>query len=232
MKKRSKRFQTLQNLILKKEYPISEGLTLLKNFIPINFNESFEIHFSFFYTLKKKILQIRDNIILPYGTGKSLKLLVLTESSNFNDLDKLNIDFLGSDELIPDILENKFFFDILITNSSFMPKLTKLGKFLGPKGLMPSIKGGTISDDLKQTVIDFKKGKFEYKTDKNGNLHLIFGKKNYSLLELQENLLTIFNSIQKNKPLNVKEKYIKSIKICTTMSPSISISLLDFYKYI
>ena len=134
----------------------------------------------------------------------------------------------GSDDLLEEMNAGKLDFDLLITTPQLMPKLAKLGRVLGPKGLMPSPKSGTVTTNLKDAINEFKKGKLEYRADKTGIVHLSFGKVSFSSQELLENLLTLHNSIEKNKPSGVKGRYFKSFHICTTMSPSISLDLATF----
>ena len=142
----------------------------------------------------------------------------------------MGANIAGSDDLIEDINSGKLDFDLLVTTPNLMPKLAKLGRVLGPKGLMPSPKSGTVTTNLKETINEFKKGKLEYRADKTGIVHLSFGKINFSQDQLKENLLALYNSIEKNKPTGVKGRYFKSFNICTTMSPGITIDLNSFKK--
>ncbi len=142
----------------------------------------------------------------------------------------MGANIAGSDDLIEDINAGKLDFDLLVTTPNLMPKLAKLGRVLGPKGLMPSPKSGTVTTNLKETINEFKKGKLEYRADKTGIVHLSFGKVNFSQEQLKENLLALYNSVEKNKPTGVKGRYFKSFNVCTTMSPGISIDLNTFKK--
>jgi large subunit ribosomal protein L1 len=228
MKFQSKRFKLLKNLITKSNYSIIEGLTLLQTFGTAKFIESVETHISLNINPKYNNQQLKTNLFLPNGTGKKLRIAVLIEPLLFNEIIRLGIDIVGYDDLIEKINENKINFDILITTPNLMYKLSKVGKILGPKGLMPSVKSGTVSTDIFKTILEFQKGKIEYKADKTGIVHLNFGKINFSLNELLENLNAIYASIIKNKPLGVKGRYINSFTICSTMSPSINIDLNSF----
>jgi large subunit ribosomal protein L1 len=136
----------------------------------------------------------------------------------------------GSDDLLEDMSAGNLDFDLLITTPQLMPKLAKLGRVLGPKGLMPSPKSGTVTTNLKEAINEFKKGKLEYRADKTGIVHLSFGKVDFSEDKLKENLVAVFNSIEKNKPTGVKGRYFKSFNICTTMSPGIPVELGSFKK--
>jgi large subunit ribosomal protein L1 len=141
---------------------------------------------------------------------------------------KAGADIVGNDELIENITKGNIDFDLLIATPNMMPKLAKLGRVLGPKGLMPSPKSGTVSSTLTTTLTDFKKGKFEYKTDKTGIVHVIIGKINFTEQQLIENLQSFYNSIEKNRPSGVKGKYFKSLSICCTMGPSIKLDSTSF----
>jgi large subunit ribosomal protein L1 len=167
---------------------------------------------------------------LPYGTGKSLKIAVLTDADYVNEALKLGATKAGSDDLIEEINAGKLDFDILITTPQLMPKLAKLGRVLGPKGLMPSPKSGTVTQNIKEAITQFKQGKLEYRADKTGIVHLSFGKNNFSEEQLKENLLAVYSSIERNKPTGVKGKYFKSFYICTTMSPGIKLEINTFKK--
>lgn len=155
-------------------------------------------------------------------------MAVLTNETNFNEANNGEADIVGSQELIDSISQGIIDFDLLIATPDMMPKLAKLGRVLGPKGLMPSPKSGTVSTNLTQTLSDFKKGKFEYKADKTGVVHVNFGKANFSKNQLIENLTSLYQSIEQNRPSGVKGKYFKSLFICTSMGPSIQLDLNAF----
>merc|ERR1712157_182031 len=148
---------------------------------------------------------------LPHGIGKQLIIAVLTNEENFNEATAAGANIVGNEELINNIIKGNIEFDLLITTPNMMPKLAKLGRVLGPKGLMPSPKSGTVSSTLTTTITEFKKGKFEYKADKTGILHVSFGKSNFAETQLVENLQVLYNSIEKNRPSGVKGKYFKSL---------------------
>jgi large subunit ribosomal protein L1 len=228
MKKLSKRLLQLNSLKTKKIYSFVEGIELLKNFKSAKFLESVEAHISLNIDPKYANQQLRTSLILPNGTGKSLRIGVFTDSDNVKNVLDMGATVAGSDDLLEEISLGNLNFDILITTPDLMPKLAKLGKILGPKALMPSPKSGTVSQNLKETISEFKKGKIEYRADKTGIVHLNFGKIDFGVQELQENLLAVYQSIEKNKPSGVKGKYFKSFHICTTMSPSIKIDFNTF----
>jgi large subunit ribosomal protein L1 len=225
MKKESKRLKILKNLVVNSNYSIDDGVILLKKIGNAKFIESVEAHVSLNIDPKYANQQLRTSLVLPNGTGKSLRIAVFTDADYVNEALKLGATIAGSDDLIEDINAGKLDFDLLITTPQLMPKLAKLGRVLGPKGLMPSPKSGTVTQNLAEAINEFKKGKLEYRADKTGIVHLSFGKINFSEEQLKENLLAVYNSIEKNKPSGVKGKYFKSFTICTTMSPAVKLEL-------
>ena len=230
MKKRSKRYLELLNKIDKnKDYKIDEAVGLLQNSQKqkLKFVESVEAHINLNIDPKKADQQLRTTLNLPEGIGKSKRIAALVEVEQFEIANEAGADIVGEEELIEQIQKGLLDFDILVTTPTLMPKLAKLGRILGPKGLMPSPKTGTITSDLKSTITDFKKGKVEYRNDKEGNIHLAFGLASFNEKQLINNLKAVFNSIEKNKPTSVKGKYFKKFTVCTTMGPSISLDLDD-----
>lgn len=225
MKFSSKRLQALETLIGPKTYSLDEALSMVKEIGTAKFVESVEAHVSLNISPKYANQQLRANLVLPHGTGKQLRLAVLTEASLVSEAMELGATLAGAEDLIEKISQGKIQFDVLITTPQQMPKLAKLGRVLGPKGLMPSPKSGTITQNLKQTLDEFRKGKLDYRADKNGIVHLNFGKVTFSEAQLKENLLSLYTSIEKNKPAGVKGKYFKSFHICTTMSPALKLDL-------
>jgi len=228
MKKQSKRINNLKNLLTENGYSVEQAIPLVKKIGTAKFIESVEAHVSLNIDPKYANQQLRTSLVLPNGTGKSLRIAVFTDADNVADVLKMGATVAGSDDLIEDISTGKLNFDLLITTPQLMPKLAKLGRVLGPKGLMPSPKSGTVTQNLAETINEFKKGKLEYRADKTGIVHLSFGKVNFSEEQLKENLIAVYNSIEKNKPSGVKGKYFKSFNICTTMSPAIRIELSAF----
>jgi large subunit ribosomal protein L1 len=225
MKKESKRRKLLKTLITQPAYSIEESIQLLKKIGTAKFIESVEAHVSLNIDPKYANQQLRTSLVLPNGTGNSLRIAVFTESEYVPEALKLGATIAGSDDLIEDITAGKLDFDLLITTPQLMPKLAKLGRVLGPKGLMPSPKSGTVTQNLAEAINEFKKGKLEYRADKTGIVHLSFGKVTFSEEQLRENLVAVYNSIEKNKPAGVKGKYFKSFTICTTMSPGIKLEI-------
>ena len=207
---------------------IEEAITVLKETATTKFVETVELHANLNIDPKYADQQLRTTVTLPHGVGKQLIIAVLTNQENFQEAKSAGADIVGNDDLIEKITQGYLGFDLLIATPNMMPKLAKLGRVLGPKGLMPSPKSGTVTSTLESTLKEFKKGKFEYKADKTGIVHVSFGKSNFSDIQLIENLKAIYSSIEKNRPSGVKGKYFKSLFICTTMGSSIKLDLEIF----
>jgi len=207
---------------------LDEAVQILKETATAKFVESVELHANLNIDPKYADQQLRTTVTLPHGIGKQIKIAVLTNDENYDEATKAGADIVGNDELIENITKGNIDFDLLIATPNMMPKLAKLGRVLGPKGLMPSPKSGTVSSTLTATLTDFKKGKFEYKADKTGIVHVTIGKVDFTTIQLVENLEAFYNSIEKNRPSGVKGKYFKSLSICSTMGPSIVLDTNDF----
>merc|ERR1712161_95896 len=195
---------------------LEESITTLKNAATAKFDETVELHVNLNIDPKYGDQQLRTTVSLPHGVGKSNIIAVLTNEANINEV------------LLEEISQGEINFDLLIVTPDMMPKLAKLGRILGPKGLMPSPKSGTVTTTLTSTLSEFKKGKFEYKADKTGVVHVNFGKSSFTSVQLAENLEVLYRSIEKNRPSGVKGKYFKSLFICTSMGPSIGLDLNIF----
>lgn len=229
MRKLSRRYKESVEKTKNKSYSnLDEAIQTLKETATTKFIESVELHANLNIDPKYADQQLRTTVTLPHGIGKQLNIAVLTDEDNFDEAKNAGADIVGNAELIEDITKGNIQFDLLIATPNMMPKLAKLGRVLGPKGLMPSPKSGTVSSTLEATITEFKKGKFEYKADKTGVVHVNFGKSDFSENQLVENLQALYNSIEKNRPAGVKGKYFKSLFICTTMGPSIKLDLNSF----
>nr|YP_010208600.1 ribosomal protein L1 [Pseudo-nitzschia simulans]UBA15893.1 ribosomal protein L1 [Pseudo-nitzschia sp.] len=207
---------------------LDQAIEVLQETASAKFVESVELHANLNIDPKYADQQLRTTVTLPHGVGKQVKIAVLTNDENFDEATNAGADIVGNEELIENITQGNIDFDLLIATPNMMPKLAKLGRVLGPKGLMPSPKSGTVSSTLTATLTDFKKGKFEYKADKTGIVHATFGKVDFTSTQLVENLQAFYDSIEKNRPSGVKGKYFKSLSICSTMGPSIK---LDFESF-
>ena len=204
---------------------LEEAITLLKETATTKFTESVELHANLNIDPKYADQQLRTTVTLPHGVGKQTQIAVLTNEENFEEAESAGADIVGNDDLIEQINQGNLNFDLLIATPNMMPKLAKLGRVLGPKGLMPSPKSGTVSSTLEATLTEFKKGKFEYKADKTGIVHVNFGKTDFTKNQLMENLEALYKSIEQNRPSGVKGKYFKNLFICTTMGSSLKLDL-------
>lgn len=231
MKKHGKMYVEASNLVDKdKLYTASEAIKVLKSIKPRKFDETVEVALRLNIDTKKAEMNIRSSIVLPKGLGKTKKVLVITKNSG-EDAKKAGADFVGAEDIIEKIeKENWFEFDSIVATPDMMASLGKIGKILGPKGLMPNPKLGTVTTNVAAAVSNIKKGMVEYKNDTFGNLHAPIGKLSFKENDLLENLTAFINEIVKNKPNGVKGMFIKNISISSTMSPSIKIDKNSFDK--
>ena len=226
MRKLSRRQTKNVEIVKNRVYTnLEEAINVLKQTATTKFIESVELHANLNIDPRYADQQLRTTVTLPHGIGKQLTIAVLTNEENFDEARTAGADLIGNEDLIENIINGNIEFDLLISTPNMMPKLAKLGRVLGPKGLMPSPKSGTVSSTLHETITEFKKGKFEYKADKTGVVHVSFGKSNFPDEQLVENLIALYTSIEQNRPSGVKGKYFKSLFICTSMGPSIKLDL-------
>ncbi|QBQ07238.1 50S ribosomal protein L1 [Spiroplasma gladiatoris] len=206
-----------------KLYPINDAIKLAKETSITKFDSTVEIAFNLNVDPRHADQQIRGAIVLPGGTGKSQKVLVLTKTKA-KEAQESGAEFVGAEELIQKIQKDNWFdFDVIVATPEMMAELGKIGKILGPKGLMPNPKTGTVTVDVKKAVDEIKKGKVEYRTDKEGNIHSILGKVSFKEEELLKNYQALIDVIKKAKPAAVKGTYIKNISVTTTMGPGIKV---------
>ena len=189
---------------------LEEAIQVLKTTANAKFVETVELHANLNIDPKYADQQVRTTVTLPNGVGKTTRIAVLTNDSNIEEAKTAGADITGSDDLVEQISAGNLDFDLLVATPDMMPKLAKLGRVLGPKGLMPSPKSGTVTTTITETLTEFKKGKFEYKADKAGVVHVSFGKSDFSDTQLNENLTALYNSILQNRPSGVKGKYFKN----------------------
>lgn len=223
--KRGKIYLEAEKLIDKnKEYEAEEALALIEKMPKRKFDESVELHVRLGVDSKQADQQVRGTVVLPHGTGKTLKVLVFAKGDKAKEAETAGADFVGAEELVPKIeKENWFDYDVIVATPDMMGVIGRLGKVLGPKGLMPNPKSGTVTMDVKKAVNDIKSGKVEYRLDKTNLVHLSFGKVSFGKDKLVENYNTIMEAIIKAKPASAKGQYIKSVSISTTMGPGMFI---------
>ena len=222
MKRHSKMYvEALGNVDKNKEYDVTEALKVLKSLKTRKFDETVDLALNLNIDTKKTEMNIRGSFVLPNGTGKTKKVLVVTKTKVDEAKDA---DFCGAEDVLEKIeKENWFDFDTIIATPEMMPALGKLGKVLGPKGLMPNPKLGTVTTNVAEAISNVKKGMVEYKNDSYGNVHVSVGKLSFSVEKLEENLRAIVNEIVKNKPTGVKGTFIKNVSLSSTMSPGFRI---------
>ena len=219
----NKRYSESLKLVEKnKKYEAKEALNVIEKMPKAKFDETVELHVKLGVDSKHADQQVRGTVVLPNGTGKTLKVLVFAKGPKAEEAEKAGADFVGAEELIPKIQNDNWFdFDVLVATPDMMGVVGRLGKVLGPKGLMPNPKSGTVTMDVTKAINDIKSGKVEYRLDKNNIIHLGIGKVSFGTDKLLENYSTVLDAIIKAKPAAAKGQYIKSISLSTTMGPGI-----------
>ena len=230
MAKKSKKYTEALNQIEKgKAYTKEEAVELVKKVSTSKFDGSVEVAIKLNLDTRKADQQLRGAIVLPNGTGKTKRVLVLSKTNQAEVAREAGADFVGDVDLVEKIeKENWLDFDVIIATPEMMPLLGKLGKILGPRGLMPNPKTGTVTTDVKKAIDDIKKGRVEYRTDSFGNVHSIIGKVSFDEKKLLENLDAFVGVIIKSKPAAAKGQYIKNISIAPTMGPGVKIDVSSF----
>ena len=231
MKKGKKYLEVASKVDKTKVYTLDEAVKLVKETSVSKFDGSVEIAMRLNLDTRKSDQQLRGAIVLPSGTGKEKKVLVVAKGDNAKAAKEAGADFVGDVDILEKIeKENWLDFDVMIATPDMMPLLGKLGKVLGPKGLMPNPKTGTVTTDVKKAISDVKKGRVEYRTDSYGNVHGLVGKVSFTEEQLKDNIKAFVSIILKSKPSVVKGVYVKNVSLSTTMGPGIKLDVNSFDK--
>ena len=207
-----------------KKYPINEALEIIEKMPKAKFDETVELHVRLGVDSKHADQQVRGTVVLPNGTGKTQRVLVFAKGDKAKEAEAAGADFVGAEELVPKIQnENWFDYDVIVATPDMMGIIGRLGKVLGPKGLMPNPKSGTVTMDVAKAVSEIKSGKIEYRLDKNNIIHCPIGKVSFGPEKLNDNFVALYDAIVKAKPAASKGQYIKSVSVSSTMGPGISI---------
>ena len=226
MAQTSKRFKEVVKLFdPAKSYPLKEAVDILKKCPPVKFDESVELALKLGVDPKKSDQQVRSTVMLPHGTGKSLRVVVLTKGDKAKEAQDAGADHVGDQELIDKIKGGWTDFDALVATPDMMREVGKLGKVLGPRGLMPTPKAGTVTTDVKRAVEELKKGKIEFKVDKNSVVNNFVGKLSFSKEHLVENIESLLSAISRMKPASSKGQFLRALFVSSTMGPGIRIDL-------
>lgn len=220
MKKRSKRYEERAKLVdITKRYALDSAVKVLKQFPKNKFDESVEISIQLGVDPAKAEENVRGTVALPHGTGKSVKVLCFCKGEEAKAAQAAGAEYVGTDEYLTKVQEGWLDFDVIVAHPDMMRELSKLGRVLGPKGLMPSPKAGTVSTDVGKAVKEIKKGKIEFKSDKTGGLHVACGKMSFSEQAILENAKSVIRAIVDHRPNSVKGEYLKSVSIATSQGP-------------
>ena len=224
--KKSKRYVESAKLVdSNKEYEIKEALEVIEKMPKTKFDETVELHVRLGVDSKHADQQVRGTVVLPNGTGKTQRVLVFAKGPKAEEAEKAGADFVGAEELIPKIQNDNWLdYDVIVATPDMMGVVGRLGKVLGPKGLMPNPKSGTVTMDVTKAINEIKSGKVEYRLDKTNIIHLGFGKVSFGADKLAENYEVLMNAIIKAKPAAAKGQYIKGVSISTTMGPGLHIN--------
>ena len=215
--------KSAQLLEANKHYTVEEAIKLAKQTSHVKFDATVELHVNLNVDPRHADQNIRDSLLLPAGSGRTVRVAVLTDDAT--EAKKAGADIAGTDDLLAQLEKGTIDFDILISTPALMPKLGKYARTLGPRGLMPNPKSGTVTTDINRAVAEAKAGRVEYRVDSTGIVHLGFGKVSFTEAQLTQNIQAVLNSIKSNKPNSVKNAYFKAVHITTTMGPSIAVDL-------
>lgn len=229
MVKQSKRFKECQKLFDKdKRYGMREATSILKKFPPLKFNETIELSIKLNIDLKESSQPVRGTVVLPHGIGKKVRIIVFCKGEDTKKALEEKADFVGEVDLIEKINSGWLDFDVAISTPEMMKEVSRLGRILGPRGLMPSPKAGTVTPDLREAIREVRRGKIEFKMDKAANIHVPIGKISFTPEMLYENGLSLIKAVIHAKHPSSKGQYLKSVSISTTMGPGIKIDSSEF----
>ena len=222
----SKRYQAASKLVDRaKVYTLKDAVGVLKSFPKTKFDESVEVAFHLRVDTKKSDHMVRGTVVLPHGTGKKVRIAVFCRGEAEKEAQEAGADIVGAQELIDKVAGGWMDFDYVVATPEMMRDLSKLGKVLGPRGLMPSPKTGTVTQNVAQAIKDLKAGKVEFKVDKQGGIHVAVGKISFTEPQIYENALTLIETIRAARPVSVKGEFIKSVSVSTSMGPGLRVSL-------
>ncbi|MDD2680450.1 MAG: 50S ribosomal protein L1 [Candidatus Omnitrophica bacterium] len=226
MKLRSKRYkESLKALDRSKQYQLKDAISVLKKMAPTKFDSAVDLHFHLSVDTKKSDQMVRGTVILPHGTGKKIRVAVFCKGEHEKVARAANADHVGGLELIEKVAAGFLDFDCAIATPEMMKDLSKLGKVLGPRGLMPSPKTGTVTNDILKAIEDVKKGKVEFRVDKQGGMHLSVGKVSFSEDKLYDNASKVIEAVNEARPASVKGKFVKSLSITSSMNPGLMLAV-------
>ena len=226
MKTHSKRYkESVKEVDIAKRYQLREAIGILKKMKPPKFDASVDLHFSLNIDSKKSDQMVRGTVVLPHGTGKKVRVAVFCKGEHETIARDANADYVGGSELIDKVAGGFLDFDCAIATPEMMKDLSKLGKVLGPRGLMPSPKTGTVTNDIAKAIDDVRKGKVEFRVDKQGGIHLSVGKSSFDEGKIYDNASRVIESINEAKPASVKGKFVRSLSISTSMNPGLNLEI-------
>ena len=224
MKKGKRYLKSLEAYDKSKSYDIGEAVENVLNTANAKFDETIEVHVKLGVDGRNADQQVRGVVVLPNGTGKSVKVLVIARGDKANDATSAGADFVGAEEIVTKIQGGWLDFDVCITTPDMMGVVGRIARILGPKGLMPNPKSGTVTTDVAKAVKDVKAGKVEYRLDKGNNVHVIIGKKSFGKEKLVENFTTVMDAIVRAKPAAAKGQYIRNVTLASSMGPGVKVS--------
>ncbi len=222
----SKRYKESVKLVQEdKSYPLKEAITIIKKMTPPKFDGSVDLHFHLNVDTKKSDQMVRGTVVLPHGTGKKVRVAVFCKGEQEKLARDANADYVGSNELMDKVAAGFMDFDVCLATPEMMKDLSKLGKVLGPRGLMPSPKTGTVTNDIAKALEDVRKGKVEFRVDKQGGIHLSIGKVSFDEDKLYDNSSKVIEALNDAKPASVKGKFVESLSLSSSMNPGVRLTL-------